>query len=74
MPNAGSWSPGCRTSAASNEAPAPTSPIGSSLVDRLAADATVTRTEADLRWLDLCEERLRTTRPAPTRQTKQEDS
>lgn len=29
------------------------------LVARMAADAAATRLEADLRWLDLCEERLR---------------
>lgn len=33
------------------------------LLDRLALDATVGRIEADLRWLDLCEQRIRTHRP-----------
>ena len=28
------------------------------LVERLVVDALVVRAEADLRWLDLCEERL----------------
>lgn len=31
---------------------------GDPLVDRLVGDALVVRAEADLRWLDLCEERL----------------
>jgi DNA-binding PadR family transcriptional regulator len=31
---------------------------GDPLVDRLVVDALVVRAEADLRWLDLCEERL----------------
>jgi DNA-binding PadR family transcriptional regulator len=30
------------------------------LVARMAADAAATRVESDLRWLDLCDERLRT--------------
>jgi DNA-binding PadR family transcriptional regulator len=32
--------------------------VGDPLVDRLVVDALVVRAEADLRWLDLCEERL----------------
>jgi DNA-binding PadR family transcriptional regulator len=31
---------------------------GDSIVDQLVVDALVVRAEADLRWLDLCEERL----------------
>lgn len=33
-----------------------------SLLGRMAGDAVVARLEADLRWLDLCEERLRAAR------------
>lgn len=33
------------------------------IVDRLATDALLVRAEADLRWLDLCEERLQGGRP-----------
>jgi hypothetical protein len=36
----------------------PTGRAGDPLVDRLVVDALVVRAEADLRWLDLCEERL----------------
>jgi DNA-binding PadR family transcriptional regulator len=35
------------------------------LIARLAADAAATRVEADLRWLDLCDERLRAAPSAP---------
>jgi DNA-binding PadR family transcriptional regulator len=35
---------------------------GPSLLSRMAGDAVVARLEADLRWLDLCEERLRAAR------------
>ncbi len=33
------------------------------LIARLAADAAATRVEADLRWLDLCDDRLRAAAP-----------
>ena len=31
---------------------------GDPLIDQLVRDALIVRAEADLRWLDLCEERL----------------
>ncbi|HEX6417912.1 MAG TPA: PadR family transcriptional regulator [Acidimicrobiales bacterium] len=37
---------------------------GDDLVPRMAADAGATRLEADLRWLDLCDERLRAAQPS----------
>jgi hypothetical protein len=40
------------------------------LVDQLVRDALIVRAEADLRWLDLCEERLVAPRaPVATRKT-----
>jgi DNA-binding PadR family transcriptional regulator len=43
---------------------------GNGLVGRLVVDALVLRLEADLRWLDLCEERLiAETGTVPTRRT-----
>jgi DNA-binding PadR family transcriptional regulator len=39
-------------------------PLVDRLVDRLVGDALVVRAEADLRWLDLCEERLIAARDA----------
>lgn len=46
---------------------------GADLLHRLASDAAVTRVEADLRWLDLCEERLPTDPTSRTRPIIQED-
>jgi DNA-binding PadR family transcriptional regulator len=53
---------------------------GDPLADRLVHDALVVRAEADLRWLDLCEERLladpagdRAPAPAKTTRTKRGD-
>ena len=53
-------------------APAP-GRAGDPLVDRLVVDALVVRAEADLRWLDLCEERLvaqRDAQPAAARPSR----
>lgn len=46
---------------------------GADLLHRLTSDAAVTRVEAHLRWLDLCEERLRTDPTSPARPITQED-
>jgi DNA-binding PadR family transcriptional regulator len=43
---------------------------GDPLVEQLVADALVVRAEADLRWLDLCEERLIAARKAEKKGTQ----
>jgi DNA-binding PadR family transcriptional regulator len=40
--------------------------VNDPLIDRLVVDALVVRAEADLRWLDLCEERLVAQRKTPS--------
>ena len=51
-------SPGTRPAGSAKSTP------GEQLAATLVADALVVRAEADLRWLDLCEARLRATPPA----------